>query len=120
MSTSITEKNLATATAYFTAIRKQDFTSLEKCVHPNIHFIGPALSLKDKGTFLTAATSCAALITNLTIREKFASEDQVMLVYNCDCSLAPETLRAAALMTFQNDLITKLELFFDASPFKIK
>lgn len=120
-SSSNIEQNLSTAVAYYTAMGKQDFESLEKYIHSDIQFTGPVVSVKGKEAFLQAAQGFASIIKNLTIREKFASGDQAMIVYNCEFSQpqfqSAGPLRAAALISFQNGLIAKLELFFDASPF---
>lgn len=112
-----TAKNLATAVAYYNALSKQDFSTLAQYIHPDIEFIGPIATAKGKDNFLQAAKGFASIIKTLTVREKFSSENQVMLVYNFDCTSPETSFRVAALMTFQNDLIAKLEIFFDTRPF---
>jgi hypothetical protein len=40
-----------------------------------------------------------------------------MVVYDLDCPEPVGPFSSSALMTFENGLITKIELFYDARPF---
>lgn len=117
MNSSTSEKNLATAVAYYTAMSKQDFEGLEKYIHPEIEFIGPIAPMRGREAVLKAARGFAPMIKSLKIRAKFTSGDQVMLAYDYDFAEPIGNSRAASLMTFQDGLIVKQELFYDARPF---
>ncbi len=54
------------------------------------------------------------------IRTKFSSDNQVMLAYDLNCVSPIGTIRVAALMTFEDNLILSIELFFDARVFDKK
>jgi hypothetical protein len=41
-----------------------------------------------------------------------------MLAYDLDCLAPIGVLRVAALIKFEDDLISRIELFFDARPFE--
>ena len=73
-----------------------------------------------KETVLEAAKGFTNLFKTLTIRTKLSSEDQAMIVYDLDCSAPIGNIRVAALFSFQDKLIAKIELFFDARSFEQK
>jgi len=54
------------------------------------------------------------------MRVKFASGNQVMLAYDLNCVSPIGTIRVAALMIFEDNLISSIELFFDARAFDKK
>ena len=54
------------------------------------------------------------------MRVKFAFGNQVMLAYDLNCVSPIGTIRVAALMTFEDNLISSIELFFDARAFDKK
>lgn len=113
------ENNVALAEAYYTAMRDQDISGVEKYLHPDVHFVGPLGEMKGKEAVVAAASKAITLFKSLTIRTKFGSGDQAMLVYDLDPELIGN-LRVAALMSFQENLIAKIELFYDGRPFDRK
>jgi len=112
--------NLASAVAYYTAMHNKDLAGVGQCLHPNVHFQGPLANLAGKELVLEAAKHFMSAFKSLTIRAKFESENQVMLAYDLDCPEPIGLFRAAALMTFTDGLISRLELFYDARPFEAK
>ncbi|MDB6081062.1 MAG: hypothetical protein JWO53_334 [Chlamydiia bacterium] len=116
----MSEKNVATAVAYYQAMGSQDLTTMEKCLHPEVQFIGPMAEMKGKEAVLEAAKRFCSMITKVTIRAQFGSNDQAMLAYDMDCPAPIGIFRAATLMTFKDSLIVRLELFYDARPFEKK
>lgn len=113
----MTTSNVVIAEAYYTAMGKKDITSLAKYLHLNIQFQSPLGKMTGKEAVVESAKGFSAIIKSLTIRERFGSEDQAMLVYDLDCSSSVENIRVAALFSFQDGLISKIELFFDPRPF---
>ncbi len=61
-----------------------------------------------------------SLIDEIRIRAKLASENQATLTYDADFGGAMGICRTAVLMSFQDDLISRIELFCDARPFSEK
>ena len=60
------------------------------------------------------------MLVDIHIRSKFADNSQVMLAFDM---IVPEPIgkfRAAALMDFENNKITSIELFYDALAFEVK
>jgi hypothetical protein len=43
-----------------------------------------------------------------------------VIVYDLECQPPVNVFSAVALLTFKNNLISKIELFYDARPFNIK
>lgn len=116
----MSEKNIASAVAYYQAMNKKDLSALEKYLHPNVQLKGPLADLTGKEAVLGAVKHLIAVINKLTIRAQFGSGDQVMIAYDIDFTSPIGISRAAALLTFQDNLIIRYELFFDARPFEKK
>lgn len=69
---------------------------------------------------LEATKNFMAFFKTLTLRAKFGFADQAMVVYDVDFPDPIGIIPTASLMTFQEELVTKIELFFDARPFDKK
>jgi hypothetical protein len=111
-------KNLTTAKAYYLAVNNKSLSEVEKCLHPNVHLISPFANIVGKELVLNAVKGFMTTFKTLTISTECGSGDQVMLVYDLDCPVPIGFLRAAVLMNFQDNLIVRLELFFDSRPFE--
>ena len=112
------EKNMATAQAYYQAMSKKDVTSIAQYLSSDIHFISPLTEVNGKDAMLNAIKGFMTVLTSLSIRACCGTNNHVMLAYDFSCPQPLGTSRAAALFTFKDDLITHLELFFDARPFE--
>ncbi len=108
----------ATIEAYYMAMAERNVSALEKYLHPDVQFIGPLAEMKGKEAVLQATTHFTNLFKSLKIRTKFGSADQAMIVYDVDFPEPIGMTRTAALMTFQGEMIVKIEVFFDARPFE--
>jgi len=108
-------ENIAIAEAYYTAWREKDVAKMEKFLHTDVQLITPLEEtvILGKETILEKLKKGATLFNTLTIRAKFASADQTLLVIDLDFPAPIGNLRTTSLMTFQKSLITKIELFFD-------
>jgi len=109
--------NVAIAEAYYTAVGKKDIAGIERYLHPDVQFIGPLAKMTGKEAVLEATKKFSAFFNTLTIRAKFGSGDQAVVVYDLDFPAPIGNLSSAALMTFQGGVVTRIELFFDARPF---
>lgn len=116
----MSETNLASAEAYYKAMNNKDLSGVAQCLHPDVQFIGPLAETKGKEALLEAVKGFMPLFNSLTVHAKFSSGNQVMLSYYVDFPAPIGIFRAAALMTFENGLISCLELFYDARPFEEK
>jgi hypothetical protein len=104
--------------AYLQAWDKKDLEAIAKYLHPEIHFVGPMTEVTGKEKFLQSAKRMFPILKALKVRSKFASGDQAMFAYAFVCENPIGVCRTAELMTFQDGLISKIELFFDARPFE--
>lgn len=108
--------NVSIAEAYYTAWGEKDIASMERFLHPDAQLITPLeeTAVLGKEAILEKLKKGATFFKALTIRSKFGSGDQTMLVIDLDFPAPAGNLRSASLMTFQEGLITRIELFFDA------
>jgi hypothetical protein len=114
----MSEKNIATAKAYYLAVNNKNVSDVEKTLHPEVQLLSPLASIEGKESVLNAVKRFMTVFNKLTIRTACGSEDQVLLVYDLDCPEPIGHVRTAVLMNFKDDLIARIELFFDARPFE--
>lgn len=114
----MSEKNITTALAYYQAMNNKDLSAMEKYLHPEVRLIGPLADLTGKNAVLGAIKHLVSAFNKLTIRAQFGSGEQVMLAYDIDFPAPIGVSRAAVLLTLQDGLIIRYELFFDARPFE--
>ncbi len=109
--------NETVAEAYYTAMGQKNLDIMEKHLHSNVQFISPFAELKGKEPVMEAVKKFMALFQTLTVRTKFSSNEQALVVYDVDFPALIGNIPTASLLTLQDGLITKIELFFDARPF---
>lgn len=105
----------AIGVAYYTALGEKNIETVKKYLHPDIQFIDPQEKIVGKEAVLQAAKGFTSIFKSLTIRTKFGSEDQAMIVYEVEIPGLAKKLQAASLLSFQDELISKIELFYDSS-----
>jgi hypothetical protein len=116
----MSEKNLTSAVAYYQAMNNKDLIALEKYLHPEVRLISPLADITGKEAVLNSIKHFLAVFNALTIRAQCSNADHVMLAYDLDCPPPIGLYRGAVLLTFQDGLIIRYELFYDARPFEKK
>ena len=101
------------AVAYYTALGEKNFEKVKECLHPDIQFTDPQETVMGRETVLQAAESFARVFKTLTIRAQFGSENHAMIVYEVEIPGLSKKLQAASFLGFKDDLISKIELFYD-------
>lgn len=115
-----TTDNLSLAESYYNAMLAKDFDKMAEYLHHNVHFIGPLAEMHGKNAVVTAAKNFGGILQDIQIRSRFADGDQIMLAYDMVVPAPIGKFRAAVLMAFTDRLISKIELFYDASLFQEK
>jgi hypothetical protein len=115
-----TTDNLNLAENYYNAMLAKDFDKMANYLHNNVQFIGPLAEMQGKEPIVTAAKNFGGILQDIQIRSRFASHDQIMFAYDMVVPAPIGKFRAAVLMEFTDRLISKIELFYDASPFQEK
>lgn len=115
-----TTDNLNLAENYYNAMLAKDFDKMASYLHDNVHFIGPLAEMQGKNAVVTAAKNFGGILQDIQIRSRFADGDQIMFAYDMVVPAPIDKFRAAVLMEFTDRLISKIELFYDASPFQEK
>lgn len=116
----MSEKNVASAVAYYQAMNNKDLSVIEKYLHPEVRLISPMADITGKDAVLSSVKNFLEVFNKLTVRAQCGNKDQVMLAYDLDCPAPIGLFRGAVLLTFQNGLIIRYELFYDARPFEKK
>ena len=122
MNTSVFEAsdNLVIAESYYNAMLAKDFDKMAGYLHDNVHFVGPLAEMHGKDAVVLAAKNFGGILQDIQIRSRFASHNQIMFAYDMVVPAPIGKFRAAVLMEFTDRLISKIELFYDASPFQEK
>lgn len=117
----MTQNNVAIAEAYYKAMGEKNIEKMGTCLHPAVKFFSPLANLTGKEAVLEAAKRATSLFKTLAIRATFGSADQAMLAIDLDFPMPMGNCPTAVLLTFQDGLISKIELFYDGRFFdKIK
>ncbi len=115
-----TTDNLSLAESYYNAMLAKDFDKMASFLHDNVHFIGPLAEMHGKEPIVTAAKNFGGILQDIQIRSRFAGGNQIMFAYDMIVPAPIGEFRAAVLMEFMDRRISKIELFYDASPFQEK
>lgn len=115
-----TTNNLSLASSYYNAMLAKDFDKMATYLDDSVHFVGPLAEMHGKDAVVTAAKNFGGILQDIQIRSRFADGDQIMFAYDMVVPAPIGKFRAAVLMEFTDGLISKIELFYDASPFQEK
>lgn len=109
------KSNLEYAKQYYDWIVKKDLNNINNLLHDAIEFVGPMCAIKGKAEVFSAISGYANIVENIEIIENFSNADKVMLTYIL--TFQKQKSRAAVMLTFTNNLIKKLDLYYDPTPF---
>ena len=113
------KNNVKIAKEYCTFMGEKNLEKIATYLHPDVEFLGPLSEVKGKEKYCETLIGFMSFFKNYHVRAICASEDQVMLAYDVEFFEPAITTRTAALLTIQEGLIVRIELFFDARPFDI-
>lgn len=111
-------QNLETAVSYYTALHNKDVAAMDKFLDPNVRFIGPLAQMHGKIGVLEAAKNFCKICNGINIRSHFVDGDNVMMVLDFDFKEPIGEVRSASMLSFKDNLIECIELFYDARPFE--
>jgi len=114
------DNSLKSAENYYNAMLAKDFDKMTSYLHNEVHFIGPLAEMHGKDAVVSAAKNFSEILQDIQIRSQFSSDNQIMFAYDMVVPVPIGKFRAAVLMEFTDRLISKIELFYDASPFEEK
>lgn len=108
--------NLASAENYYNAMKEKNFTQMAIYLHKNVQLVSPLAQIHGKEAVVIAAENFGKILQDIKIRAKFAAGPQIMLAYNMTLPEPIGNFPAAVLMDFLDNLIVKIELFYDPGP----
>ncbi len=111
-------QSVTLAEAYYKAMHAKNIKEIQKYLHQEVEFIGPLDEIHGKDALIETIERLLPHFKSLTIRQTFGCEDQAMLAYYVDFPEPIGRCRAAALLNFKENLIIRLELFYDARAFE--
>lgn len=114
------KNNVAIAKEYCNFMREKNLEKVATYLHPDVEFLGPLSEVKGKEKYCETLIGFMDFFKNYDVRAICGAEDQVMIAYDVEFFEPAVTTRTAALLTIQDNLIQRIELFFDARPFAPK
>ncbi|MDP3533552.1 MAG: nuclear transport factor 2 family protein [Alphaproteobacteria bacterium] len=114
------KSNVEIAKEYCTSMREKNLEKIAIYLHPDVEFLGPLSEVKGKEKYCEMLKGFMDFFKNYDVRVICGLEDQVMMAYDVEFFEPAITTRTAALLTIQDNLIQRIELFFDARPFEKK
>ena len=108
------------AESYYNAMLSKDFDTMASYLHEKIDFVGPLAEMHGKDAIVLAAKNLSQIVQDIKIRSKFEHQNQIMFAYDFMFLKLIGHLRSAVLMEFTDQLISKIELFYDARPLEEK
>jgi hypothetical protein len=112
------QNNVNIAVAYYTTMSEKNIEGITQYLHAEVQLNSPFTQLRGKDPVLEAVQRFITLFTSLTIQAHFGNESQAMIAYDVDFPATIGRVPTAALLTFQDNLISKIQLFFDTRPFE--
>lgn len=109
----------ACAQAYYTYMAAKNIDEVKKYLASEVEFFGPLSTLKGKEAVSDSIAYFMNTFSSLSIRATLGDENQAMVVYEVAFA-GMDSVPSVAWLTFQNRLITRIQLFFDASQFRKK
>lgn len=100
--------------AYYTALGEKNIDKVKGYLHPDIQFTDPQEIVIGREQVLKAAQGFTGIFKTLRISAQFGSKDQAMIVYEVEIPGLSKKLQVASLLSLQEGLISKIELFYDS------
>ncbi len=90
---------------------------MSSCLHPQVTCISPLDTIQTKEVVISAAKNFSNFFKTIVIKEEFTSENKVVLLLETACPEPVGCFRSTSVLSFENGLISKIELFYDPRPF---
>ncbi|MES2121234.1 MAG: nuclear transport factor 2 family protein [Chlamydiota bacterium] len=100
---------------YYKLVGEKNVEGIKKCLCPDVEFYSPMAILKGRDAVVLATSHFMNAIESLTIRAKFGSADQAMIVYDVDMPGIAKHFPGASLLSFRDGMIVRIELFYDSA-----
>jgi release factor glutamine methyltransferase len=110
------DQHIQSAENYYSAMLSKDYVQMASYLHDQIHIISPLAEIQGKEAAVLAAKNFGNVLQGIQIKSRFSADDQVMLAYDLTLPLPIGTFSAAVVMNFRDELISKIEMFYDARP----
>lgn len=104
--------NVMRAEKYYTLVGEKNIEGIKQYLHPDAELHSPLATLKGKENVVQATRNYMNMIESLRIRAKFGEGDQAVIIYDVDIPGIAKNFPAAVLLSFRNELIIKIELFY--------
>src|SRR3989338_9853102 len=109
-------KNEILAHEYYTLMGQKNAVGIKKYLHPDVALYSPMATVKGKEAVYQSACNFIEMIHSLKVRAGFGAGDQAMIVSDSLIPGMKDLFPTASLLSFRDELIIKIELFYDSRP----
>jgi hypothetical protein len=103
--------------AYLNALNNKDIAKITSLADAEIHFKMPFAEAYKRDGFLMAVRRMLTNLKEVQILSGFSSGKEAMFLYEAQFNEPVGMVKAASLMTIENDQIREMEVIFDARAF---
>lgn len=96
----------------------RDFDKMSSFLHPEVTCISTLDIINTRDIVVAAAKNFSNFFKSITIKEEFTSENKVVLLLETDYPEPVGCFRSTSVLSFEDGLISKIELFYDPRAFK--
>jgi hypothetical protein len=103
------------AIAYLDAVSKKELDRVERLLHPDVQFTGPAMKSGSAREFLVALRRIGAIHVRNDVRRVFADGNEVCVIYDFVTDTAG-ALPAIEWLRIEGGRIRSIQLYYDQVP----
>lgn len=103
------------AEKYYKLIGEKKAEEIREYLDPDVEFCAPLGTVKGREGVIKATFNFMNSFESLTVKAKFGSEDQAMIVYEVNIPGISKDFPGASWLTFRNGKIVRIQLFYDGS-----
>jgi ketosteroid isomerase-like protein len=102
---------------YIEAVGAKDYDAVSRYLSPDLSFKGPFMQSESADAFIASLKRMAPIWEANRIREVFAEGDRACVIYDFVSNTEAGAMPCIELLTFRDDRIASIELFFDRAQF---
>src|SRR5262249_10139991 len=104
--------------AYLDAVARQDYTTLEALLAPDLRFKGPAMTRSSSPEFLSALKRLGAIHLRNEVKRVFVDGDEVCVIYDFVTDTQAGALPTIEWLRFDGARIRSIDLYYDRLPWQ--
>ncbi len=105
------------ATQYIEFVGNKNYDAVADILAPDVSFKGPFMASNSAQDFIAALRRMAPIWKGNVLRAAFADDERACVIYDFVSNTEAGSIPSVELLTFRDDRISSVELFFDRMQF---